>query len=175
MEENGRERKSKNSRPFFCAIFLIIYTDNTFFPFNGCNYNRSIILLFAYPEGVVGKRCAGCRRPIRMPACWACPPLRSAIWVTSAIWRTSFLMVRLRDEMKNVIQFCHYLGKENQGMSWLNSKERSWDQCVLCHCATSYTIDTRITKRSYYIEGTGQLCETCFRKIQLEERLTAAK
>lgn len=44
--------------------------------------------------------------------------------------------------------------------------------CIRCGRPTSYDINTPITTRSYYIEGSGQLCEQCF--SQLYPRATAS-
>ena len=39
------------------------------------------------------------------------------------------------------------------------------DKCVLCGEVTPYDIEMNITYRNFYIEGSGQLCERCYRKI----------
>lgn len=42
------------------------------------------------------------------------------------------------------------------------------DKCVLCGAETQYTKDTPIDLRSCYIEGAGQLCPECWKKIYKE-------
>lgn len=42
-----------------------------------------------------------------------------------------------------------------------NEKEK----CVSCGKETPYTFVTSIDLRLYYIEGGGQLCEECYKKI----------
>lgn len=39
------------------------------------------------------------------------------------------------------------------------------DKCVLCSEDTPYTENTNINYRNYYIEGAGQLCESCYSKV----------
>ena len=39
------------------------------------------------------------------------------------------------------------------------------EKCVLCEERTPYDRDTNINYRSFYIEGSGQLCEKCYTKI----------
>jgi len=39
------------------------------------------------------------------------------------------------------------------------------EKCVSCGKDTSYTTDTHIDYRMYYIEGAGQLCEECYNEI----------
>ena len=41
------------------------------------------------------------------------------------------------------------------------SESKEKDRCVLCGKETPYTKDTHIGNREHYIEGAGQLCETC--------------
>lgn len=41
------------------------------------------------------------------------------------------------------------------------------DRCVLCGQETVYESQTPINQREFYIEGAGQLCRGCFRKIYL--------
>lgn len=42
--------------------------------------------------------------------------------------------------------------------------------CVRCGKPTPYDINTPITVRLYYIEGAGQLCEACWRKMYDNDR-----
>ena len=37
--------------------------------------------------------------------------------------------------------------------------------CIRCGKETIYSTDTPITLRHYYVEGSGQLCETCFYEL----------
>ena len=39
------------------------------------------------------------------------------------------------------------------------------DKCVMCWEETPYTKDTHIDQRRYYVEGAGQLCKKCWKKI----------
>lgn len=39
------------------------------------------------------------------------------------------------------------------------------DQCVSCWKDTEYTKGTNIYYRNFYVEGAGQLCESCYIKI----------
>jgi hypothetical protein len=36
------------------------------------------------------------------------------------------------------------------------------EKCISCESETPYDFDTHIDYRSYYVEGLGQLCRTCF-------------
>ena len=47
-----------------------------------------------------------------------------------------------------------------------NSKHESSkdDGCVLCGEKTGYKRSDPIQQRLYYVEGAGQLCESCFRE-----------
>jgi len=49
------------------------------------------------------------------------------------------------------------------------------DKCVLCGDETSYTMNTPIDERYYYVEGAGQLCEKCYNKIYKETIDTSLK
>ncbi|WP_302823472.1 hypothetical protein [Eubacterium callanderi] len=42
----------------------------------------------------------------------------------------------------------------------------TFESCVLCGKKTHIPIDTPIAARQGYIEGTGQLCPTCYKKIK---------
>ena len=37
--------------------------------------------------------------------------------------------------------------------------------CVRCGKETEYDINTPVTVRRYYIEGSGQVCEACFQDL----------
>ena len=39
------------------------------------------------------------------------------------------------------------------------------DNCVLCEAKTPYDKEEHIDNRLYYVESSGQLCETCFKSI----------
>ena len=38
------------------------------------------------------------------------------------------------------------------------------DACVLCGGKTGYKRNDPIQQRAYYVEGAGQLCESCYRE-----------
>jgi len=38
------------------------------------------------------------------------------------------------------------------------------EKCVSCGDKTQYTFDENIYNRNWYVEGAGQLCETCYNK-----------
>jgi len=40
-----------------------------------------------------------------------------------------------------------------------------FDKCVICGAQTPYTKDTHIDQRLNYIEGCGQLCSECAKKV----------
>ena len=37
--------------------------------------------------------------------------------------------------------------------------------CVSCGCETPYVFETPIQERIGYVEGSGQLCDDCFKEI----------
>jgi len=37
------------------------------------------------------------------------------------------------------------------------------DKCVICALETQYDISENINNRFYYVEGSGQLCEDCYK------------
>lgn len=43
------------------------------------------------------------------------------------------------------------------------------DRCVVCYTETPYMKNTPIEEREFYIEGCGQLCESCYQEIKAEE------
>ncbi|TSC89272.1 MAG: hypothetical protein G01um10143_653 [Parcubacteria group bacterium Gr01-1014_3] len=43
------------------------------------------------------------------------------------------------------------------------------ETCVLCKAETPYKKNTHIDHRQHYIEGSGQLCEKCFKETYGEE------
>ena len=45
------------------------------------------------------------------------------------------------------------------------------EECVRCGKETPYMINTPVTVRLYYVEGSGQLCEACFNKLYKGETL----
>ena len=44
-------------------------------------------------------------------------------------------------------------------------KKEEKDRCVSCGRETEYGKEVHINLRKYYIEGAGQLCEKCYRRI----------
>jgi len=44
---------------------------------------------------------------------------------------------------------------------YIKNKEIKYDKCVNCGETTNEPINKDISLRHYYIEGAGQLCETC--------------
>ena len=46
--------------------------------------------------------------------------------------------------------------------SYYYYKVEEKDKCVLCGKITSYLESDNISKREWYIEGAGQLCEGCY-------------
>jgi uncharacterized protein YlaI len=46
------------------------------------------------------------------------------------------------------------------------------DKCILCDKETEFPKDTLIEKRSWYVEGSGQLCEDCYNKIYHVKKIT---
>jgi len=47
-------------------------------------------------------------------------------------------------------------------------KDLNNDRCVSCNELTPYTKDTSIYVREFYVEGGGQLCKKCYKKIYNE-------
>ena len=45
------------------------------------------------------------------------------------------------------------------------NEETDFEKCVYCGKITTVPKAMPIHKRSYYIDGTGQLCQNCFNKI----------
>ena len=43
-----------------------------------------------------------------------------------------------------------------------NNTKTKHDKCVICHEETEYAEMDHIDARNFYVEGTGQLCQTCF-------------
>jgi len=46
----------------------------------------------------------------------------------------------------------------------MERKEKK-DCCVSCGAETEYSKETHVNLRKYYVEGAGQLCEKCYRRI----------
>ena len=44
------------------------------------------------------------------------------------------------------------------------------ERCVRCGKETEYDVETPITVRRFFIEGAGQLCEECWRKLYDHDR-----
>ena len=49
--------------------------------------------------------------------------------------------------------------------------EYKYDTCILCKEATEYAEMDPVTARTFYVEGTGQLCQACFDKVTQEEQM----
>ena len=45
------------------------------------------------------------------------------------------------------------------------------DLCVLCGRETIYGRDVPVTSREHYVEGVGQLCPDCYKKVYGEEEI----
>ncbi len=43
--------------------------------------------------------------------------------------------------------------------------ERTTEKCALCAKDTGVRVDTPIFMRAHFIEGSGQLCEECYREM----------
>ena len=43
------------------------------------------------------------------------------------------------------------------------------EKCIRCGKPTPYHLNTPITPRRYFIEGSGQLCAECYRKLYFKE------
>jgi len=39
------------------------------------------------------------------------------------------------------------------------------EKCVICNKETKYDIDDHIGHRLFYVEGAGQLCSSCYKKL----------
>jgi hypothetical protein len=44
-------------------------------------------------------------------------------------------------------------------------KTKEMEVCILCKEQTNVPIDLHIDFREYYVEGAGQLCKTCGKKL----------
>ncbi len=42
------------------------------------------------------------------------------------------------------------------------------EKCIICKKDTKYSKDTHIEKRTFYVEGIGQLCESCGYDLYVE-------
>lgn len=49
--------------------------------------------------------------------------------------------------------------------------EYKYDTCILCKEATEYAEMDPVAARTFYVEGTGQLCQACFDKVAHEEQM----
>lgn len=59
---------------------------------------------------------------------------------------------------------------ENKGIGFnalglVDNDEEKYEICILCKCKTNIRRDTPIQERLGYIEGAGQLCERCYKKL----------
>ena len=43
--------------------------------------------------------------------------------------------------------------------------EREYDVCIGCGVQTDYKTETPVNFRDNYVEGAGQLCKPCFKKV----------
>ena len=48
---------------------------------------------------------------------------------------------------------------------YLLKKKEEYETCVLCKCKTNVKLDKPIEERNAYVEGVGQLCYKCYKKI----------
>ena len=48
---------------------------------------------------------------------------------------------------------------------FLGISKNGKDNCISCEVETPYSHDTSIDYREHYVEGAGQLCETCHNLI----------
>lgn len=44
-------------------------------------------------------------------------------------------------------------------------EKRQYEQCVLCRRLTDIPIGLEVDYRAFYMEGAGQLCYDCFKKL----------
>jgi len=47
----------------------------------------------------------------------------------------------------------------------IKKKPNELEKCVSCNTLTTVTFNTLIQQRQFYIEGSGQLCKTCYESI----------
>ena len=47
-------------------------------------------------------------------------------------------------------------------------KKEETEKCILCGCDTEILRTVPIDQRAYYVEGCGQLCTTCGRRLNRE-------
>jgi len=43
--------------------------------------------------------------------------------------------------------------------------DNKMDKCVCCSKETEYSVNEHINNRKYYVEGSGQLCKSCWNHI----------
>ena len=65
--------------------------------------------------------------------------------------------------------------QKKQNAQQLNSlysvdSENKHEICVLCNTQLNVPRDLNIEHRNYYIQGVGQLCESCYTEINLENK-----
>ena len=53
----------------------------------------------------------------------------------------------------------------SEDLNKLYVSENGKDLCISCEAETDYSHDTSIDYRVGYVEGAGQLCETCWNKL----------
>lgn len=46
-----------------------------------------------------------------------------------------------------------------------NQPNDNRDTCIICGKTLGYTKETSVENRGYYVEGAGQLCDTCWKDI----------
>lgn len=42
---------------------------------------------------------------------------------------------------------------------------KRYESCLLCGCTTGVPLEEEIDYRAFYIEGAGQLCRECYKKL----------
>ena len=57
------------------------------------------------------------------------------------------------------------MNKSNEETPLSDGHIRYKEYCVMCSCATNVDIFEHVEHREHYIDGAGQLCEECFKKI----------
>lgn len=55
--------------------------------------------------------------------------------------------------------------REDRLKSGKIQEEKQYEQCVLCRKITDIPIELAIDYRAFYLEGAGQLCYNCFKKL----------
>lgn len=78
---------------------------------------------------------------------------------------------------------CQYCGKDTSNVEFdylagydhlscaLEAEKNEYDHCVICDVETPYKRSTHIDMRIGYIEGAGQLCQSCYNRGNSREHL----